>query len=155
MKRRFVFVLLVCMLLVSVSVPAIAGEEPVGDRINVLFGEPVTYPAGAPFFVLHGWSDVPVTSPPGRFDFTLEIDGVDQGAGKFFNAGLGLTGGVWQRLWLFNFSDGLSEGEHTFTGTWWMPCEYAVESGLWGDTCATPNAEVAALVIDHTVTFTP
>lgn len=155
MRSKIVFVLLACMLLVGMAAPAMAGEEPVGERINVLAGDPVEFSAGEAFHVLHGWFDFPATTQPGRFDFTLEVDGIDQGKGKLFNFGPGLTGGVWNRLWLFNFPDGLEAGNHTFTGTWWAPCEVAVDAGLWTDTCVTPNAKVEALVLQHTVLFTP
>ena len=58
-------------------------------------------------------------------------------------------------MWLYNFENGMPAGTYTFTGYWWAPCEWAVELGLWFDACPTPNAQVPALIIDHTVTFTP
>ena len=72
MKSKILVLFLGSLLLVGAISPAMAAEEPVGDRIDVLYEEPSTYPAGEPFFVGHGWSDAPLPHVPiGRFGFTL------------------------------------------------------------------------------------
>jgi len=155
MKSKILILFLGSLLLVGAVSPAMAAEEPVGERINVLIEEPFTYPAGEPFFVGHGWSDAPLPQVPiGRFGFTLEVDGVDQGKGSLLNAGPGLTGGFWWRWWVFNFPEGMPAGDVTFTGHWLAPCEWAVEWFAYPDTCRTPNAMVEVLTAEHTVTFT-
>lgn len=156
MKSKFLLLTVACMLLVGMAAPAMAAEEPVGEQINVLGGEPATYLADEPFFILHGWGPVPATDHPiGRYGFRLDVDGVDQGNGKLLNSGVGGPDGVVSRLWLFNFDDGMPAGDVTFTGHWILPCMLAVDAELWFEACPTPNAQVDVFTISHTVSFTP
>lgn len=153
MKSKVLLLTVACMLLVGMAAPAIAAQEPLGGQINIIGGDPIEYPADEPFFILHGWGNSPkVDHPVGQWEFTVDVNGEDQGKGKRLTAGVaGGEGRPW--LSLYEFEDGLSAGEVTFTGYWWAPCELAVEYEMWLDTCPTPNAQVPVLVVDHTVTF--
>jgi hypothetical protein len=154
--KGYIFVLLLCAALLLVAAP-LAAEAPseVGERINVLFGTPDTFPAGEPFHIWHGW-DFPVEDwPPGHFDFQLEMDGVVQSEDHFFVFPILWQGSMWQlRVWLYNFPDGMT-GTHTFTGHWIAPCQYAVEEYGYPGPCPNPNVEVEALTESLTVRFTP
>lgn len=152
MKSKLLLVLVACMLLAGMAAPAMAAQEPVGDRINVLFGEPEEYPADEPFFVLHGWGPVvpSLTNAVGQVGFRLDVAGEDQGKGKLINWG-GPDG--LGRLWLYNFEDGMAAGEVTFIGHWFLPCQVAVDEGMWSEACPTPNAMVEVLTAEHTVLF--
>ena len=153
MKSKLL-ILVACMLLVGMAAPAMAAQEPVGERFNLFAGEPDTYPADEPFFVIHGWGVIPsVDNPPGHFNFTLDVDGVDLGAGKLINGGVAGPDGALTRLFLYNFDDGMPAGEYTFTGHWWGPCDWAVEWGMWFEACPQKNAMVEIFAVDHTVTF--
>ena len=154
MKSKLLLVLIACMLLVGMAVPASAAHEPTGEWINLLAGDPDTYPADEPFFIEHGFFGVPSQDVPvGRFGFSLEVDGVDQGKGKLTNISPGLTGEVWVRWWLFNFEDGMPAGDVTFTGYWYAPCQYSVDLGMYPGPCNTPNEQVVFWTAEHTVTF--
>lgn len=152
MRSKF-FLLMVACVLVGMAAPAMGAQEPEGVRISILGGTPAEYAADEPFFILHGWGNAPsLDHPAGLWEFTLEVNGEDQGKGKRITTGL--AGGE-ARPWLslYTFEEGMPAGVVTFTGYWWAPCELAVEYELWFDTCPTPNAQVPALVIDHTATF--
>jgi len=153
MKSKVLLLTAACMLLVGVAAPAMAANEPLGEQISIIAGDPDVYDADEPFFILHGWGNYPKADhPAGRWEFTLDVNGEDQGKGKRLTTGVaGGEGRPW--LSLYEFEDGLPAGEVTFTGYWWAPCELAIEYELWSGTCPTPNAQVAVLVIDHTVTF--
>jgi len=151
---RTVSVLLMAfVLLVAVPVATTADEHEEEFRINLLAGDPTEAPANTPFFILHGWGPPPaMTNAIGQMGFGLDIDGVDQGKGKFLNGGAGGSGTL-VRLWSFEYADGLPEGTYVFTGTWTLPCSEAVEGEFIPGPCDLPNEPVAALVLSLTVTF--
>ena len=141
------------LLLAVAALPATAAETPEGPRINLVAGAPTQFPADSPFHVIHGWGFTPnQTVALGRADFRLEVDGIDQGRGSLQNFAFGNAGGL-TRLWLYNFHNGLPQGPHTLVGRWFLPCETAVESGLYPGPCLTPNSPVQAFSFSLTVNF--
>lgn len=156
--KKLVLVLILVLVLVVVLPVSAARPVPVGDRINVLAGTPLDYPADTAFHIKHGWMFGPgdeVTGYPlGKFDFQLEVDGVMQEDDFLLRENDRSTRPISRTLlWVHNFPDGMT-GTHTFTGTWLAPCRYAVDQGWFTDPCARPNAMVEFATIDHTVTFT-
>ena len=70
--KKVLVVILLSLALLLVATPLLADKPaPTGGQINVLGGTPDMYPAGAPFFVGHGWLFYPNEYPPGLFDFQL------------------------------------------------------------------------------------
>ena len=111
MKSRFLLLTVACTLLVGMAAPAMAAQEPDGEPINVLFGDPAEYPADEPFFILHGWGNDPkVDHPVGQWEFTLEVNGEDQGKGKRITTGVA-GGDARPWLSLYTFEDGMPAGE--------------------------------------------
>lgn len=154
MKRVRALILVLAILLIAVPVSA-AKPERIGGRINILSAEPDQYPAGEPFHIAHGWSEQPLKdAPPGQYDFQLFVDGefVDQ---DYVEREVTITedGPVMRIVWVHNDPDGLDAGDHTFEGYWYLPCNYAVEVGLWGAACEKPNKPVDVLYLTHTVFF--
>lgn len=166
--KRIGFWLLVVGLLFAMTVPAAAkGKTPVGDPVSIKAGTPGSIPAGQPFHIKHGWSLIlPDDGPPGRHDFRLEVDGTDveedfvlrtvSFAPPPYNATLmrspeashgenpqGQRGVTWS--WVHNFPDGMPEGNVTFTGHWFAPCQ---------DSCDRRNEMVEVFTLSHTVNFT-
>lgn len=143
MKKQplFLSVLLVAALLVlAMPADASARRERVGERIN-LFYSSMDFPAGAPFHIYHGWVQTSDDEAIGSFDLKLEIDGVVRGEDfKMFTAVSG-NPDTLRRLWVYNFPDGMT-GQHTFTGHWYAPCQYAVDWLGFSGPCATPNQKV-------------
>jgi hypothetical protein len=153
MKRSLAAILAGAALIV-VAAPAAAGpQERVGSRINVLFGNPTTYPAGQPFHVAHGWSIDPQQGLLGKWNFALEVDGVPMRSDfverNWFEDPE--FGRLTTRFWVYNFPSGLPGGTHTLTGRWQGPCRHAPD----GTECSRPSEVVDMLVRSVTVTFTP
>lgn len=147
MKKLFVLVLIAMLVAITVPVAA-AGRETVGDRLEIyLAPEYQTFPAGAPFYISHGWMpdlrETPV--PLGLFDFVLEVDG--EVLEEDFKITTNEGPGVVKIQWVNNFPDGMS-GVHTFTGHWYGACAAS------GEPCEKRN-EILELWIDTIeVTFT-
>ena len=150
MKRLTTLLLVVSFFLISSTVAA-RGNDPVGNRIDLVAGTPTSFPADTPFHVIHGWLvDVTITNPGHAF-FEVDVDGVlIEGAFLRVNAGRGT---VQSRLWLFNFPLGLPAGTYLITGHWYLSCNDAVDSGLFAGPCVTPNEPVEVLTIPLNVTF--
>ena len=143
----------VILVLAVAALPATAEEMPEGPRIDLVFGATTQFPADSPFHVIHGWGlDPSQTVAVGQADFRLEVDGIDQGRGSLQNSVIGDGGGL-VRLWLYNFHNGLPQGPHTLVGRWFLPCELAVESGVYPGPCLTPNSPVQAFTYSRTVNF--
>ena len=156
MQRRLFVMLVVAALLITVLAPgtAVAAEEPVGDQIHLVAGEPTTFPADTPFHVIHGFTLFPDESPAiGNWGFRLDIDGVSQGRGSLLNFGPGSEFPM-ARLWLYNYENGLPQGVHELTGHFYLPCSYAVDFGLFSGSCDQPNKPVEVFTFPLTVTFT-
>lgn len=156
MKRHSLLVtILLILTLLTMATPATAAKnEPVGDRISVFFGGQIEFPAGTPFHISHGWVQSSDDDAIGIFDFELKVDGVLREEDfKMFSVVNG-DPDTLNRIWVYNFPNGMT-GTHTFTGHWFAPCQYAVDSLGFPGPCATPNAKVEARSRTLTVTFVP
>lgn len=162
MRHRFLL-LAVAGILVMAFTPGLASADKVtftGGRIDVLVGEPTTYPADTPFFVTHGV----FAGPPGQEGtgegrhtagelFELYVDGrwiAPSWEHKFPGGPFG-DGGIVSHLWGFNFPDGLPAGPHTLVGLWYLPCA-VVEGDLVAE-CDNPNTPVMFLEESLAVDF--
>src|SRR5512133_940702 len=76
MKKLFVTILLLIALLATVTPVAADARGPVGEKLNLYYGGSMEFPAGAPFYIQHGWVQSSEDSAIGAFDFQLEVDGV-------------------------------------------------------------------------------
>jgi hypothetical protein len=143
----------VILALAVAALPATAEEMPEGPRIDLVAGTTTQFPADSPFHIIHGWAFTPnETIALGLADFRLEIDGNDQGMGSLQNSAIGDGGGL-VRLWLYNFHNGLPQGLHTLVGRWFLPCQNAVETGVYPGPCLTPNSPVQVFTFSRTVNF--
>ena len=161
--RRALGVVIMVGLVSAMLVGAAAAkptDKAVGTHVVLGWG-PTSLAAGEPFFIAHGWTiDPPREHPVGAFTFRLEMNGIDQGRGQHLNAGVGYAdpffgqfdGSLW-RVFLYNFEDGLTAGDYTFTGHWFAPCRAATEQGYPGP-CPKPNAPVEVLTRSLTITVT-
>ena len=138
MKRRLLFMVLV-LLLASVMPASADGRELTGERIYIFNDNEITFSAGTPFHIRHGFILSPdVSVPIGVYSFKLKVDGV-----RYPSTFLLVTvetgdGPASQtRLWAFNFPAGMS-GDHTFNGFWYSPCQEVLPL----EDCSTPNAPV-------------
>jgi hypothetical protein len=165
MKTTIVSALAVLGLLAT-ALPAAGGKpEPVGARINVLTGTPLSFPAGAPFHIRHGWilgrgpegEPTPGTGQAhGAASFGLDVDGVPQDVDFAIHeadpqAPLGFAPSF---NWVFNFQDGLPAGAHALTGHWYLACGQARLFTGSSETCELPNETVEVGALTRTVTFT-
>jgi len=147
MRRRMMLVLVLVLVLVMglLEAPAAAKKpEPVGDRINVLFGTPTTFDADEPFHVMHGF--LIEHKAKGVYDVDLTVDGVavDEDF-KIKQKAANKATEVW---WVFNFPSGLDSGLYTFVVEWYLPCS---ASGL--SLCLRPNARTLCATAELTVDF--
>lgn len=110
--------LTIVLLLTSAGGAVAASKEPVGDRISLL-DPPATYPSGTAFYVSHGFQFQDQDRSYGRYEFLLDVDGV-QRAANYFDVGVFDRRTVY-KVWVFNFPNGLSGGSHTFEGHWIVP----------------------------------
>lgn len=149
-----VTVLVLVALLVTVTPVAADARAPVGDKINLYYGGSLEFPAGAPFYIQHGWVQSSEDDAIGAFDFKLEVDGVY--VKEDFKKFSAVSGDPDQlvRLWLYNSPEGMT-GTHTFTGHWIAPCQFAMDWLGYPGPCATPNAKVESNPRTMIVTFVP
>jgi hypothetical protein len=160
MKKLVIGALTVLSVLL-LAAPAVGkNAEPVGARINVL-GTPTTYPAGAPFNIIHSVFSGFVLPPftVGKDLFALEVDGVPRAPDFIIRDAIPppATGFPYPGVragFLFNFQDGMT-GTHTFTGHWYEACATAVALDGYADPCRTPSEQVEFMTRSLTVTFTP
>lgn len=155
MRRRLVSGVVVLFAVLALAATALARPGFAGDQINILAGNPTTYAADAPFHVLHGWG---MKDPAEKgayvagYGFQLEVDGLWMGRGHVIVQRNNETKSLTRR-YLYEFPDGLSAGDHTFVGHWYMPCQEAVDTGQWTGECAHKNTPVEVLTWIHVVTF--
>lgn len=161
MKKLITGALTVLSVLLLATPAAAKRAEPVGTRINVLLGTPTTYPARAPFNILHAVNSGFVLPPSaaGKDLFALEVDGVPRAPDFIIRDVIPLrdTGLPYPGVrvgFLFNFPDGMT-GTHTFTGHWYEACATAVALDGYTDPCRTPSEQVEVLTRSLAVTFTP
>lgn len=122
-------------------------KQPTGDRINLNGGDQ-TFAAGEPFHIIQGWVFEPHPNRQGLFSFSLQVDGSEVDENYVDHS---KDGNQNYRLWVYNFPDGMI-GTHTFTGTWYAPCEVAEED--WGGgPCEKKNEPVIVRVQTITVVF--
>lgn len=148
MKKTAVILILAAILLMAAPVSA-RGKERVGDRLNIFISGTQTFPAGAPFHIVHGWLLAPAQGPPGKYVFKLEVDGVFREADFVeMEVDRSISPEFLGRRFVFNFPQGMS-GEHTFTGHWWVPCRSVSED------CTKPNQLVESRTSTVEVNFEP
>ena len=115
--------------------------------------------AGEPFHVVHGWVQEG-SNPFGYaegYEFRLEVDGsyVDP---SYIVKQIGnqISGNPYIR-YIFNFTNGMPEGTHTFTPHWIAPCYDFFEQVPFGicrlDDPTKPEIDSGAL--DYEILFTP
>jgi hypothetical protein len=132
---------IILLLALLLATPVLAREkEPIGERIDIYSSGTQEYPAGTPFYIMHGWGEVRPHAVPGQIMFELELDGamvkptyVEQ------TTVVDEIGPAFYTDWVFNFPDGLT-GQHTFEGHWNVPCFFALWYGFV-DECANPMAD--------------
>jgi hypothetical protein len=148
MKKTAVLLILAAILLITGPASA-QGKERVGDRLGIYYSGDQTFPAGAPFYIAHGWVLDPTLGPPGKYVFQLEVDGVSREA-DFIETSVDRSTAPEFLFWIFvfNFPEGMS-GEHTFTGHWLVPCKSL------SDSCANPVQLIETRTSRVTVTFEP
>lgn len=141
----------VAILILGLAVPAPAqGREFTGEQLNLWIAEQ-EYPAGEPFFVLHGWwlqpnAHVPPSGMDGLFTFELEMDGQPIREDYHLFGAIASEQPIWQyRFWSYNFPEGLT-GDHTFTLHYFGPC--VVFDGF--EKCSPPYRNEAREVITLT-----
>lgn len=152
MKKVHILILVLAIFLMAVPASA-AKPERMGEQIRVLFPNLDEYPAGVPFHITHGWLNLSLKDiQPGQLDFELYVDGefVDQ---DFMERNVTQTndGPVLTASWVHNFPDGLEAGTYIFEGHWYLPCGYAVDSGLWLEACEKENKPVDVFQASHSV----
>jgi hypothetical protein len=115
--RLTVAAITIVLLLTSVGGAVAASKERVGERIS-LFAPPDTFPAGTAFHLWHGFVFEDFDRGYGRYQFRLDVDGVERAA-DFFEMDV-FDRGTISKVWVFNFPAGLT-GTHTFEGHWITP----------------------------------
>jgi hypothetical protein len=156
MKKFSLFITvlsIVVLLTLAISYSALAGPEPVGERIS-FWDPPSEFTAGAPFNIRHGWTLTSNGEALGIYDFKLEVDGVlVREDFKMVSAESG-SPDTLRKNWVYNFPDGMT-GTHTFTGHWYAPCQFAVDQLGYPGPCATPNDQVDSDSRTMTINFVP
>lgn len=155
--KKITLIILILFIL-ALSTPASAAHEvpPMGEKIWLLpaYYDPyppvgLTFSAGSPFYIQHGWCWEPGNTAIGRWDFRINIDGVPVEGGKriILASGCGENGQFGSVTHIYNFPMGLSAGAHTFEGFWISTC---------GNTpgCEHPNEPIIGLYSNITITFT-
>jgi hypothetical protein len=158
MKNRLsVLAALILIAVLVLAVPVGAKQpEPVGERFDLLHGLPLpappqTYTAGEPFHIIHGHGLNPQWTPTiGLHEFKLTIDGVAVEEDFVIRTVDPSSDFPLTLLWLYNFPDGMTSGEHTFTGQWIVPC-----TGPYPDP-SCPAGEIVVVAFERSldVTFT-
>jgi hypothetical protein len=107
----------IVLLLTSAGGAVAVSKVRVGDRIS-LFTPPTTYPAATAFHIWHGFVFEDSDRSRGRYEFVLDVDGVERAA-DFFEVTT-VDRRLISKVWVFNFPNGLT-GVHTFEGRWITP----------------------------------
>lgn len=157
--KKISALLIVFVVALLVATPVLAAQfEPTGDRLNIYFDIPKSYPANTPFHIVHAWLDFFDEHdlwPYGQFYFELEVDGVYMELTKFVNEKIvdpdtGEFIGI-RRAYFFNFPNGMT-GTHTFKGHWMGTCYIALQDGLVSE-CANPMADIELISSDVKIKF--
>ena len=156
MKRKHIYKTIMLALVILISAFPVAaddGRDPVGDRIRVRNAS-IEFASGAPFYISHGWIQVSDDGAIGVFGFSLDLDGVT--VPNFYRDFSTISGDpdILNRIWVYTFPVGLS-GEHTFTGHWYAPCQYALDELGYEGICANPNQQVETTTRILTIHFIP
>ena len=121
MRRLLVLVMCLAAVLVAASPVAANNKPTTGDRIN-LFTPPLTFTAGSPFYVEHGFG-CDTTSGDKASDcmnasthFDLTVDGVLQRS----KVDVDSQPTLYTKRFLTNYPAGLPAGSHTFVGVWFQ-----------------------------------
>ncbi len=152
MKKVSLLISLILALLIIT--PALANpNQPTGDRISIFESGAQEYPAGTEFYIQHGWANN-TNYPPGKFSFSLEVDGVFLEEAYIERSVIKVEDGKLLNWgWVFNFPEGMT-GTHTFRGHWFEPCQVALDGGLV-DECTKKNVSVEVKTTEVVVTFVP
>ena len=139
MKKKILLASTLVFVLTPVIFTGVALADkhaPVGEQI-IVSGDPITFPAGEPFHIQHGfvwfyYINEPVGNGFALSKMTLEVNGVevkpdyvttDWGA---YPPDLPYKGGI--KLFTFNFPDGMT-GEVTFVGRYFFTCQSELFAG--------------------------
>jgi hypothetical protein len=154
-RRTLTISIVVCCLFLLGLSPVVASPpEPVGEQINVFFGTPTSFEADTPFHIVHGWLlSTEELRGAGLYGFELWLDG-DLVPPSYTDVNVSTDGGTMSmsRTVVFNFPEGLLD-THTFTGVWYAPCKFAVETGIYPGPCETPSQQVPIFESTLTVDF--
>ena len=156
MKKILLITVAILILGLAVPVPA-QGREVTGEQLY-LWGVPEQdFPAGEPFFIAHGWINLPRLKPPpglmGLLTFELEMDGqLIREDYHFFIPDPWEQPIVLYRNWVYNFPEGLT-GDHIFTLHYYAPCILAYGE----ESCPPPyrNEVVELYTYEALVHFVP
>jgi hypothetical protein len=136
--KKILIIALIAAIFTLASPVAAKDKEPIGESMGWDASE---WPAEEPFHICHGWID----PSPGLHSFELYMDDVLlKPSYKIFGQKLG--DGTFNKLYYYNFPDGLS-GVHTFVGNYYAPCSEYFED------CKNPARPVLVSTISNTVTF--
>ena len=132
-KKLLIATIMVLSLLLILAAPVLADPHGVvGDRINILAGTPLEYPAGERFHIYHASGTDTSLVAAGHMGFALQVDGnyVEPDFDYHFSTSArdGNPTTVFSGS-TFNFPEGLPAGSHTFSGHWYTSCKNA------GGTC--------------------
>jgi len=154
-KTSFLLIVLVALLLAA---PALAKEhEPTGDQIVIRCPPDVpectgtqAYSANTAFYISHGWTDMYPRLVPGHLKFELEVDGVNaEPTYVEYTRDPDPEYPQWflNRVYFFNFPEGMTPGTYTFEGHWIMPCKFVLPE------CEDPMAETDWVHSTFNITF--
>jgi len=150
---RAMYGMAIVAVVMSVYATPVAADNktPVGEKIRIR-DDWMSYPMDTPFHISHGWVQLSDDGAIGVFDFKLDVDGIPREEDyKDFSVESGEPD-ILTRIWVFNFPDGMA-GEHTFTGHWFAPCQYAVDWLDYPGPCKKPNEKVETYTATLTVSF--
>jgi hypothetical protein len=130
------------------------GAEPpdrAGQRISLYSEVPITFPAGQPFHVAHGFTIDPAAGyTAGSFLFLLEIDRPLPMDCLEIAYASGQPEPL-SRIWVYNVPTGMV-GPKLLVGTWIAPCGYLSAYGDYDGPCQDPH-DLAVLTKTRLVVF--
>lgn len=141
MSKKFLrasVLVLVVSLVICTSIAFAVKKEPVGEQI-LIYGPDITFPAGEPFYVQHGfewYTDIndPVGNGIALSYMSLEVDGVE--VKPDYTTIEHISGVPYEipflyalKLFTFNFPDGM-EGEHTIVRRYFFTCQSYWAEGI-------------------------
>lgn len=148
MKKKIIAasMLVVILAIVFTTSVALADKPPttVGERIMIIDG-PITFPAGEPFYIMHGfqsWFEInePIGNGVALSKMILEVDGEevepDYVTIDWTNFMPEYPFKMAMKLFTFNFPDGMT-GERTFVRRYFFTCQSYENMGIPVD-CKNP-----------------